>query len=396
VTRAPPIAYNVAMTTRRRHRPLARALAAALAATGALSLAPPSAAAGRGGSLEVTSLLEDRRSTALAAADDFLARYMQPNGRIVRHDQGGDTVSEGQAYGLLLAVAVGDETRFRTIWGWTDENLQRADGLFAWHWANGGIADYHPATDADLLIAAALALGSRRFGDRELRADAGRVGDAILDHETVTLGRQRVLVAGTWARDWRMVNASYLVTPAMSLLYEIVPEYRWGRVASSSRLLLDEMMDTEPHLPPDWAVVDAAGDNPEPVASPSGAPPRYSYDAARVIVQTAVDCRAAGQEMAAAAWPFLRGKVDTDTLVMSYTLDGSAISSEEHPLMYVAAAAAASAAGARTRADDLLGKAALLDAANPTYFGAAWVALARLWLDTGLLGGCRPGAPARA
>ena len=37
-----------------------------------------------------------------------------------------------------------------------------------------------------------------------------------------------------------------------------------------------------------------------------------------------------------------------------------------------------------------------LDEQAPSYFGAAWIALGRLWLDTDLLGGCRPGAPTRA
>jgi len=37
--------------------------------------------------------------TARAAAESFLDRYVEPDGRVVRLDQGGDTVSEGQAYG---------------------------------------------------------------------------------------------------------------------------------------------------------------------------------------------------------------------------------------------------------------------------------------------------------
>jgi endo-1,4-beta-D-glucanase Y len=337
----------------------------------------------------------DRRSSALAAADRFLDRYLQPSGRIARLDQGGDTVSEGQAYGMLLAVALGDETRFGQIWDWTDEHLQRADGLFAWRWDDGAIVDYQAATDADLLIAAALALGSRRFADAGLRTEAERVSDGILAHETARYGTMRVLIAGTWAKRWRMVNASYLVTPAMSILYEVVPEWRWGTVAWTSRLLLSDMMDTSPHLPPDWAVVDESGVNPRAVPSPDGTSARYSYDAGRVIVQLAVDCREAGQRLARAAWPFLRNEIDSGSLVMPYTLDGRPIADERHAVAYVAAAAAALTSGERSRADDLLGTAAEVDAASPTYFGSAWVALGRVWLDTDLLGGCRPGSPSR-
>jgi endoglucanase len=367
-----------------------RALVAGVVLAFSVSGVSPIAAAPSAGPLST-----DRQSAALAAADEFLDRYMQPSGRIARLDQGGDTVSEGQAYGMLLAAALGDESRFRRVWDWMDDHLQRNDGLFAWRWANGGIADYHAATDADLLAAAALALASRRFGDDDLRAEARRISDGVLAYETITFGSQRVLVAGTWAGRWRMVNASYLVTPAMSLLYEILPDHRWATVARTSRLLLGDMMDAAPHLPPDWAVVDVNGVNPLPVPSPSLQSARYSYDAGRVIVQTAVDCRAAGQQLSASTWPFLRGEVDAGTLVMPYTLSGAPINSERHALALVAAASAAAAAGERTRADDLLSDAAQLDDAYPTYFGAAWIALGRLWLDTTLLGGCRPGAPSR-
>jgi endo-1,4-beta-D-glucanase Y len=65
-------------------------------------------------------------------AERFLDRYVEDDGRVVRHDQGGDTVSEGQAYALLLAVAADDEERFARVWRWTDANLRRHDGLLAW------------------------------------------------------------------------------------------------------------------------------------------------------------------------------------------------------------------------------------------------------------------------
>ena len=45
----------------------------------------------------------------MPATERFLDAYVDPDGRVVRRDQGGDTVSEGQAYALLLATAVGDE-----------------------------------------------------------------------------------------------------------------------------------------------------------------------------------------------------------------------------------------------------------------------------------------------
>nr|WP_235733865.1 glycosyl hydrolase family 8 [Mycolicibacterium austroafricanum] len=35
----------------------------------------------------------------------MLSRYVESDGRVVRHDEGGDVVSEGQAYGMLIAAA---------------------------------------------------------------------------------------------------------------------------------------------------------------------------------------------------------------------------------------------------------------------------------------------------
>jgi endoglucanase len=329
----------------------------------------------------------------LNAAEAFLDRYLQPSGRIARTDEGGDTVSEGQAYGMLTAVALDDEERFRRIWAWTDEHLQRDDGLLAWRWADGGIADAQAAADADLLAAAALALAGDRFGEDDLTADARLINDAVLAHEVVGAGPSPVLVAGPWAVPTRTVNASYLATPAMSVLWDTLGERRWGPVAAWSREVLDALTAHPPHLPPDWATVGATGGEPRAQPSPSGDPARYGYEAARVIVQAAVDCRASGQDVAAQAWAFLAAEVDGEELVATYTLDGHPVGAERHPLALVAAAAAAASSGDHQRARDLLDAAEMLDAEAPTYFGAAWIALGRLWLDTDLIGGCRPGTP---
>jgi endoglucanase len=70
------------------------------------------------------------------------------------------------------------------------------------------------------------------------------------------------------------------------------------------------------------------------------------------------------------------------------------ISGTPTPLSLVAGAAAAGAAGRPRERDRLIDDAARLDAAHPTYYGAAWVALGRALLTTDLLGGC--GAQARS
>ena len=332
-------------------------------------------------------------AAAVAAGEAFLDRYLQPSGRIARIDEGGDTVSEGQAYGMLVAVALGDEDRFRHVWAWTDEHLQRSDGLLAWRWADGGIVDDQPAADADLLAAAALALAGERFDAPDLLGDADLINDAVLETHVVELGSARLLLAGPWALGERVANPSYWVTPAMSQLWWHGGDDRWAAMASDARAALDELTTDPPHLPPDWATVGADGSGAEPAESPNGDSPRYGYEAARVIVQLAVDCRGEGQRIAARSWDFLGSEATDDSLAVTYALDGQPLDETEHPLALVAAAASAAAAHEPERARELLDAATELDEQKPTYYGAAWVALARLWLDTDRLGACRPGDP---
>src|SRR5258706_6421927 len=65
-----------------------------------------------------------------AAASRFLAKYTRPDGRVVRLDQGRDTVSEGQAYGMLLAEVAGDHPAFQRTSLWAHRHPLHRDGLF--------------------------------------------------------------------------------------------------------------------------------------------------------------------------------------------------------------------------------------------------------------------------
>jgi endoglucanase len=307
-----------------------------------------------------------------AAAERFLDGYMTPDGRVVRHDQGGDTVSEGQAYAMLLAVAVGDRRRFDLAWRWTRENLMQPDGLLAWHWDDGAVVDGEPAADADLDAARALLVAARRFGAPAYAAEGRRLGEAIRAHMVVN----DLLYAGPWARDQRVVNPSYLSPRAFA-------ELGWTGAIERTRGVLAALREP---LPPDWLRVD--GETVEPMGPPAGGEPVFSYDAARVPLRLAESCSGADRELAARAWPTLRGR---DPLPAVLGLDGAGRSSEESPMVLTGAAGAAFAAGDREAAAALLDRAAALEAETPTYYGSAWVALARVMLQTDWLGRCGGG-----
>jgi endo-1,4-beta-D-glucanase Y len=304
--------------------------------------------------------------------DGFLDRYVEDDGRVVRHDQGGDTVSEGQAYAMLLLVAEGDEEGFSRVWAWTREHLRRPDGLLAWRWADGRVADREPAADADLDAARALLLAAERF-DEPSYADEGRaLGRALAAHETTRAAGRTVLVAGPWARDRAVVNPSYFSPRAFEAISR-------DDLAASSRVLADRL--TADGLPPDWAVVEPWGV--APTSPPAGGEAVYSYDAVRLPIRLAESCQPQDRELAARLWPRLREQPGA----LPRALDGRPLGGEEHPVALAAAAAAAHAAGDERAASDLLDRAARLDEERPSYYGSAWVALTRAMVD-GALGAC--------
>jgi endoglucanase len=311
-------------------------------------------------------------SAAGTAADDFLAGYVEPDGRVVRHDQGGDTVSEGQAYALLVAAAVGDEGRFDAVWSWTRDHLQRDDGLFAWRWQDGEIADAAPAADADIDLASALVAGAARFDEPALTDDARRIADAVLDHETATVDGDAVLVAGPWAADERIVNPSYAARCDHADLARLTGDDRWRDVGDQGLEQVGAFV-ADGDLPPDWAALDGDGAA-LPIAGPDrqDGPGRYGLDAARIPAR--LSACPAGREVAARMWEQLQG-LDGDGAAVAYSLDGRPVDEGRHPLGLVGAAAAARAAGEDGEAARLFAEAAQLEDRQPSYYGAAWLAI---------------------
>jgi endoglucanase len=303
----------------------------------------------------------------------FLDRYVDGDGRVVRHDQGGDTVSEGQAYAMLLSVASGDRERFARVWDWTRAHLRRPDGLLAWRWEHGRVVQDEPAADADLDAARALALAADRFGESSYRDASRSLVRAIVRDETTWAADRPVLVAGRWARSEAVVNPSYWSPRAFQ-------ELGFPKVADSSRKLADRL--TESGLPPDWARVQPYGVVPS--GPPSGGDAAYSYDAVRAPIRLAESCDPADRELAARMWPRLQHEPGA----ARRALDGTPLTSDEHPAALAGAAAAAQAAGNHRAAGELLDRAAQLDADHPTYYGSAWVDLTRAMLVDHSLGRC--------
>lgn len=334
---------------------------------------------GRGGQT-AASTPRKAAMTPTDAARFFLSTYVDGDGRVVRRDQGSDTVSEGQAYGMLLAVVVRDQGAFDRIWSWTRSNLARPDGLLSWTWAGGKVQDTNSASDADVDAAHALVAAGKIFGRADLSAAGVQLGRAALDHETVTTPLGRVLVAGQWATTApQRVNPSYSSPAAYRALGAASGDPRWHELAAGDRRLLDTLLSAAA-LPPDWAQVEQDG-TVHAMPPPGGGAVAFGLDAQRVAVRYAGSCDRDDQHIAARLAPSLPGS-PADTRGV-YDLGGGAQVPWQQPLSMVASAAARQANGDQPAATALLAAARDLDARGSTYYGAAWSALGPVLLGGG-------------
>lgn len=346
-----------------------RRATALMASVAALSI---SGCGGRG-----TLAAPPSTANSTTAATRFLSRYVTADGRVIRHDQGGDITSEGQAYAMLIAEAAGRPALARTVWSWTSAHLARSDGLFAWHATGAGnVVDPQSATDADVLIAYAL---MRYAGPDEaaLHTAGRRVAGAALANESVVMPDGAPLpVAGPWAKSGSppTVNPSYLMPGVFDALGRLTGDQRWNQAARTSVSLIGELTINGRRLPSEWAQL--TGSRLVPAGQPGGgAPVQYSFAAARTPIWFAASCDTAARTLAGSWWRnVLRSGGRAGSAALSLT--GATLNGEISPVSLLAGAAAAASAGDTSAARDLRARADAVASRNPTYYGDAWAALA--------------------
>lgn len=218
---------------------------------------------------------------------EWSRRYVRPSGRVVDTAARGASHSEGQGYGMLLAVAAGDRAAFDRIWGWTQANLAvRLDNLFAWRWdpVSRAVSDRNNATDGDILIAWALAEAADLW-NAPAYAEAGAfVAAAVARHLVLdAVGVGPVLLPASFGfaqsdqPDGPVVNLSYWVFPAFSRLAQLAPGQDWEAVRRTGLAILDAIQSQTPARVGNWtALADRK-------AAPARRfPAKAGYDAVRI------------------------------------------------------------------------------------------------------------------
>lgn len=217
----------------------------------------------------------------------YRSRFVTEQGRVIDTANGQISHSEGQGYGLLLAVAAGDRATFERIWGWTRANLMvRSDELLAWRWTpdhRPAVADMNNATDGDILVAWALTEAAEAWNEPAYRTAARRIA--------VEFGRKTILfkdshgplilpaMSGFSAReraDGPLLNLSYWVFPAFQRLPIVAPEYDWAAVIRSGVDILRQARFGPSSLPTEWISAKEA------LRPADGFPALFSYNAIRI------------------------------------------------------------------------------------------------------------------
>jgi endoglucanase len=332
--------------------------------------------------------MADANQLAVRDARAFIRQYVDLDGRVVRRDQGGDTVSEGQGYGLLLAYATDDRSTFTRIWGWTAANLQRSDGLFSYRWSNGHVVSSSPAADADVQIAWALDLAALRWHEPAYSTAARRIAASVAASEVGYDDQGRpTLAAGPWAlasRSVVSVEPGYWSFAADDALARLTRDHRWQDLAAADLYHLNQLSSAGTQLPADWAQI-GGGQDAHPVSAPGQtSPPVSGQDGMRAMVWATCDQRASALEV---AWWRLQA-ASAAAAPLSRSISGAPAATDQSPLAAVASAASARAAGDAAASTRLLAEADAIAQRYPTYYGQAWSALGRIIVDTTLLPGC--------
>lgn len=219
----------------------------------------------------------------------FTKRFIDESGRVI--DTGNQNVShsEGQGYGMLLAVAFNDKRTFDRMWSWTQENLRRPDdAFFAWLWTpedGGKIGDPNTASDGDLLIAWALLRAFERWDDLDYQQAAGVIIAEFQEKAVVTtsLGEQMIPgQVGFQFEDGVVLNPSYGIFPAYEELKSTFPSPAWEGLMKGGLKLIEKAEFGKWDLTPNWILV---GEDSLSLAPDK--PAEFGYDAIRVPLHVA-------------------------------------------------------------------------------------------------------------
>ncbi|MBC7387594.1 MAG: T9SS type A sorting domain-containing protein [Opitutaceae bacterium] len=215
-----------------------------------------------------------KSSDAAIAYDSWKSRFVQScgtKGSLVKFEPSGSVVSEGIAYGMLLAAYAGDKPLFDDLWKFYKNSS--SGGIMDWKWSsctsksqNGG------ATDAELDVAMALIVAADQWPSGSYLTDAKTLV-AIIRASEVT--NNQFNNGNTWGQtDCR--NPSYQ-SPAYAREYAKIESNQstfWNNVVTGNNALLRANRNANTGLVSNWSNTSGAANN-------CNGPNEYGYESVR-------------------------------------------------------------------------------------------------------------------
>jgi endo-1,4-beta-D-glucanase Y len=314
------------------------------------------------------------------------------------------TVSEGIAYGMIIAVMFDDQPLFDALWQYACCFLN-ASGLMSWYIApdGSGVLGTGGATDSDEDMAWALVMAHRQWGGRgslsetylsHARRQIDRLWETEVDH-----GRfSGMLLPGDEWRGQNVFNPSYFAPHQYRLFGEVSGNVAGFRqVVDRGYEIVNRSLDPSRGNAHNGLVPAWCNDAGEPVEAFPGAMTNYQTDSARLPFRIGQDFAYHGDERARAylakVSAFFAG-IGADHIGDGYALDGSPAPDPRTPqpnagsAVFVGSAAVGAqhdaryqgfvdAAYARVRTGKLL--------ARSRYYNHCWTVLSLLMLTGNLL-----------
>ena len=243
------------------------------------------------------------------------------------------TVSEGIAYGMLLAVYMNDQPLFDGLWKyeqlWLSEHglmnwYIRADGTGLGSNPDGGGA----ASDADEDMAWALVMADRQWGGKGSLGDsysniAKKQIELVYNHE---IQDDKLLKPGDSWGGWSTANPSYFAPSYYRVFAKVSGNEKWNQVLQTSYEVLEKSLNAANGnmtngLVPAWCTGDGV-----PNSVFDGAPTHYQYDSCRTPFRIALDYCQNGEPRAqsyvAKTSQFFAG-IGAKQIVDGYDLNGT-------------------------------------------------------------------------
>lgn len=267
---------------------LGRCLSAIAAVSSSLAMsiatASPTDAAGAVAAppaVEIPTTIEPHEWSA------FASRYIAPDGRVVDIEKSGMTHSEGQSYGMLLAVSADDQATFDRVLGFTFHNMRaRNDNLVSWSYDphTAAVTDRNNASDGDILIAYALLGAAAKWREPRYAAlaepmidDIGRL--LLHDADGLVLLRPGAFGFDRGAhRDGPVVNLSYYVYGALLAFAKVDDRHPFFKAWQSGLMLTEHAVAVSGGYAPDWITMRED----RPAQPAHGFAKKSSYDAVRI------------------------------------------------------------------------------------------------------------------